>query len=75
MANEETEEPNKQGIEALDLLYGANAIAAFVFGDQSKARRVYHLSEKSKTKFPTFKLGGVLCSRKSVLRKYFDEAL
>jgi hypothetical protein len=48
-----------------DLLHGADAIAAFVFGDAKKRRRIYQLADT--TSFPIFRLGTTLCARKSKL--------
>ena len=43
----------------------ADAIAAFLFGDDGSRRKVYYLAEC--TKLPILRLGSVLCARKSVL--------
>ncbi|UFW90481.1 hypothetical protein BjapCC829_18865 [Bradyrhizobium barranii] len=48
-----------------DLLEGAAAIAEFLFGSRELRRKVYYLAETSK--LPVFRLGSVLCARKSVL--------
>ncbi len=48
-----------------DLLRGADAIADFLFGDPSKRRQVYHLTQTGQ--LPIFKLGGNLCARRSTL--------
>jgi len=50
---------------AQDLLEGADAIAAFMFGDPRKRRRVYYLAERGL--IPAFKLGETLCARRSTL--------
>jgi hypothetical protein len=55
-----------------DLLDGATEIAAFLFKDPSKRRRVYHLNEMGQ--LPLFYLGGVLCGRKSTLREHIADA-
>lgn len=52
---------------AKDLLRGAAAIAEFLFGDRKFRRKVYHLAKTSN--IPVFKMGSMLCARKSVLRK------
>ena len=54
-----------------DLLRGADEIAEFMFNDRRLARRVYHIAATSK--FPTFKLGAVLCARKSKLMHWIEE--
>lgn len=51
-----------------DILEGADAIAEFLFGSKEERRRVYYLAESSK--LPLFRLGAVLCARKSVLLNY-----
>lgn len=48
-----------------DILRGADKIAEFLFGDRAERRKVYHLAERSQ--LPVFRLGVVLCARKSVL--------
>jgi hypothetical protein len=54
-----------------DILRGAEAIAAFLFGDRSKRRQVYHLAERSR--LPTFKLGAMLCARRSTILRWIVE--
>lgn len=53
---------------AEDLLRGAEEIALFLYGDANQRRRVYHLISSSN--FPKFKLGAMLCARKSVVLKW-----
>jgi hypothetical protein len=55
-----------------DMLEGADAIAEFLFGSNDDIRRrkrnlrkVYYLS--ACTRLPIFRLGSLLCARKSVL--------
>ena len=48
-----------------DLLRGADEIAAFLFGDKSYRRRVFHLVATSK--IPVFRIGSMICARKSTL--------
>jgi hypothetical protein len=50
---------------ANDLLYGAAAIAEFMFGDEDERRKVYALAESKQ--IPVFRLGTILCARKSSL--------
>jgi hypothetical protein len=61
----------KDGLSA-DLLEGAEAIAEFMFGDGSKRRKVYHLAsnEKAANKLPVFRLGSLICARKSTLMEW-----
>lgn len=54
-----------------DMLRGADKIAEFIFGDSRERRKIYHLSEKSR--LPVFRLGAVLCARKSVLLAWISE--
>lgn len=54
-----------------DLLRGAEAIAEFLYGDAGQRRKVYHLAETSR--LPIFRLGSVLCARRSVLLKWIAE--
>jgi len=62
---------------AHDILEGADAIAEFLFGWNDDIRRrkrnrrkIYYLSEC--TRLPIFRLGSVLCARKSVLVQFIS---
>lgn len=66
-----TPQPAANGEFASDLLRGAEAIAEFLFGSRDERRKVYHLAEKSR--LPVFRLGSVLCARKSVLLQWIGE--
>jgi hypothetical protein len=49
-----------------DILRGAEEIAKFIFGkERGNRRKVYYLAEC--TRIPVFRLGSVLCARRSVL--------
>lgn len=48
-----------------DILRGAEAIAEFLFGDRACRRKVYYLAEY--TRIPVFRLGSVLCARRTIL--------
>jgi len=48
-----------------DILRGADEIAEFIFGARGSRRKVYYLAEC--TRLPVFRLGSILCARKSVL--------
>lgn len=63
--------PSSTGDLATDLLRGAEAIAHFLFGDAKQRRKVYHLAEKSR--LPVFRLGSLLCARKSVLLQWIEQ--
>ena len=54
-----------------DILRGADEIAEFIFGDKKSRRKVYYLAEC--TKLPIFRLGSVLCARRSVLFNWIAE--
>ncbi len=56
---------------AEDLLRGADAIAIFLFNDRNMRRKVYHLVATSN--LPVFKLGSMICARKSVLLRWIEE--
>lgn len=56
---------------AADNLRGAAAIAEFLFGDRLLRRKVYHLAETSR--LPVFRLGTVLCARRSRLMAWIAE--
>jgi hypothetical protein len=53
-----------------DILEGAESIAEFLFGSREQRRKVYYLAECSK--LPIFRLGSVLCARKSVLLEFIS---
>lgn len=53
------------GSLAGDILYGADGIAAFLYGDGKLRRKVYNLVETAR--LPHFRLGAAICARKSVL--------
>ena len=56
---------------AQDLLRGAEEIAQFLFDDANARRKVYHLVATSR--LPHFKLGSMICSRRSTLRKWVEQ--
>jgi hypothetical protein len=53
-----------------DLLREAEAISEFLFGDKAHRRRIYHLAKTSG--LPIFKLGNVLCARRSALIEWIE---
>ena len=61
---------------ANDILYGARAIAEFLFGDPRQRSRVYHLCAKGH--LPHFRPGtsrkGRIYARKSTLREWGERA-
>ena len=54
-----------------DLLRGANEIATFLFGAAKERRKIYHLARTGS--LPVFKLGAILCARKSSLMTWIEE--
>jgi hypothetical protein len=56
-----------------DLLEGAEEIARFMFGTgtATKRRRVYHLANTSD--LPLFRLGEIICGRRSTLLNWIAE--
>jgi hypothetical protein len=64
------ERQNMQHELADDLLRGADEIAEFIFGERRSRRKVYYLAEC--TKLPVFRLGSVLCARRSVLLNWIS---
>lgn len=59
------------GSIAYDTLRGAEAIADFLYGDATQRRKVYHLAETSR--LPIFRLGSLLCARRTVLLNWIAE--
>ncbi len=53
-----------------DLLRGADAIAEFIFGARGSRRKVYYLAECAR--LPVFRLGTVLCARRSTLINWIE---
>ncbi len=56
---------------AQDLLRGAEEIAQFLYGSREMRRKVYHLAATSN--LPVFKLGSMICARRSVLLKWITD--
>jgi len=56
-----------------DLLRGADAIAIFVFGDAKARRKVYYYAGEAKVRMPTFRMGNVICARKSKLLDWIEQ--
>jgi hypothetical protein len=57
-----------------DLLCGADAIAKFLFGDSRLRRKVYYLTSKGRAQLPHFRLGTIICARKSTLVRWIEAA-
>ena len=69
--SDERSVPNEVPCLAQDILRGAEEISAFVYGDIKFRRRVYHLCESSN--LPHFRLGSMLCARKSTLVAWIEK--
>lgn len=55
-----------------DLLRGADAIAEFLFGDRNQRRKIYYLTGEAKIRMPHFRLGAIICARKSTLLRWIE---
>jgi hypothetical protein len=53
-----------------DILRGADAIAEFFFGSRRERRKIYHLAESGQ--LPVFRMGAVLCARRSRLLAWIE---
>lgn len=51
-----------------DILKGAAAIAEYLFGTRARRREVYYLAEREQ--LPVFKLGAMICARRSTLETW-----
>lgn len=56
-----------------DLLRGADEIAMFVFGDVKHRRKVYYLTGEATKGLPHFKIGSLICARKSTIMNWIAE--
>lgn len=54
-----------------DILYGADAIAEFMYGSKECRRTVYNLVQNKR--IPHFRIGSSICTRKSVLLAWIAE--
>jgi hypothetical protein len=50
-----------------DTVRGARALAAYIFGDSSKRRAVYGMTEARKRRYGLYRDGKVICGRKSTI--------
>jgi hypothetical protein len=57
--------PRAKDSIAGDVLYGADGIAAYLYGDATQRRKIYNLVETER--LPHFRLGALICARKSIL--------
>ena len=56
-----------------DLLRGADEIARFMFGDVKHRRKVYYLTGEAPKGMPHFKMGSLICARKSTILNWIAE--
>ncbi|MDP2739388.1 MAG: hypothetical protein Q8O82_12005 [Pseudorhodobacter sp.] len=56
-----------------DLLRGADEIARYMFGDVKHRRKVYYLTGEAAKGLPHFKIGSLICARKSTLMNWIAE--
>ncbi len=56
-----------------DLLRGADEIATFMFGHAKHRRKVYYLTGEATRGLPHFKIGSLICARKSTLLRWIAE--
>lgn len=56
-----------------DLLRGADEIAKFIFGDAKHRRKVYYLTGEATKGLPYFKIGSLICARKSTILHWIAE--
>ena len=54
-----------------DILRGAAQISEFLFGEKNRKRKVYYLAERNF--LPVFRVGSMLCARKSTFTDWFGE--
>ena len=54
-----------------DLLVGATALAFFIFGsdDDDTRRKIYGMSEKDKKALGLFRMGKLICGRRTTIRQ------
>jgi hypothetical protein len=56
-----------------DLLRGADAIAEFIFGSAKHRRKIYYYASDAKIRMPHFRIGSVICARKSTLLAWVEQ--
>jgi hypothetical protein len=55
-----------------DLLRGADEIAEFVFGSAKHRRKIYYYATDAKARMPVFRIGAIICARKSTLLEWIE---
>lgn len=68
-----TTQPANEATLGDDLLRGADEIAMFVFGDIKHRRKVYYLTGEATKGLPHFKIGSLICARKSTIMNWISE--
>ena len=68
MARPETSVPESESIHD-DILRGARTIAREILGDETRVGTIYYQAKSGH--LPTFRIGGILCARRSTLREHF----
>lgn len=58
---------------AEDILRGADEIARFVFGSSKHRRKIYYYATNAKVRMPVFRIGAVICARKSKLLQWIEQ--
>lgn len=71
MPQDDPIKPSTAATESLDVLYGAEQIAQFMFGSVALRRKVYHLHYEHG--LPAFKLGASLCARKTKILQWITD--
>ncbi|MBZ0138569.1 MAG: DNA-binding protein [Pseudorhodoplanes sp.] len=56
-----------------DLLRGADEIAEFVFGNTKHRRKIYYYATDAKLRMPVFRIGAIICARKSTLLEWIRQ--
>lgn len=56
-----------------DLLRGADEIAEFVFGSTKHRRKIYYYATDAKLRMPVFRIGAIICARKSTLLEWIRQ--
>jgi hypothetical protein len=62
--------PMNRPTDTMKVIQGAGRIAEFLYGDETKARSVYHLAKT--TDLPVFYLGSSMCAREERLLGWIE---
>lgn len=69
--NYQSNPANRNSARPQDILKGAAAISNYLFGTAKRRREIYYLSERSC--LPVFKLGAMICARRSTLETWIKD--